>query len=160
MLSSIVPAGSMLENEYLGSSSVTAGPLTTQVGQQDGQDVELESSCFIERQEKWMRESVRFVRGSDSVCPLAVLKVIATSNRKVTWQFFTACLPMENLFVHPFRQSLRCATRKATRHLVVPSRLNSTATGAGKQNLSWPEYLAIRRGKRQWEMVSICRIGQ
>ncbi|KDQ61065.1 hypothetical protein JAAARDRAFT_32058 [Jaapia argillacea MUCL 33604] len=41
-------------------------------------------------------------------------------------------------------QPLKSTPRRFIRH-------NSTIPQAAKENLSWPEYLAIRKGKRRWE---------
>lgn len=49
-------------------------------------------------------------------------------------------------------QTCRQITRLFTRKYII-SRSNSTVSQAAKEQLNWPEYLAIRGQKRKWETV-------
>jgi hypothetical protein len=62
---------------------------------------------------------------------------------------------MDKLLVHPFRHSLRCASRQWRGSSILHARFNATVSEAAQKKLTWPEYLAIRRGKRKWEIVSL-----
>jgi hypothetical protein len=60
---------------------------------------------------------------------------------------------MENCLIRPLQQTFRCSTRQFSRGPTIFGRPNSTASLISKVNLSWPDYLAIRRGRRKWQMV-------
>lgn len=64
---------------------------------------------------------------------------------------------MEHSLIRPLGHSitLRCATRQSSRKPTSFLRYNSTISEASpKQTLTWPEYLAIRGGRRKWQTVS------
>jgi len=60
---------------------------------------------------------------------------------------------MESSLSRPLTQSLRCNPQKFNRRPFF-FRPNSTASDSTKPKLTWAEYLAIRRGKRKWEMAA------
>ncbi|KAH7921385.1 mitochondrial import protein Pam17 [Leucogyrophana mollusca] len=57
---------------------------------------------------------------------------------------------MSTTLLRPCSQNVRLAPR-TTRFRMRSTRQNSTVSEAAKQNLTWPEYLDIRRNKRKWE---------
>lgn len=55
--------------------------------------------------------------------------------------------------------TISAGTRHISRKPNFPqTRASSTSTPSNEPPLSWPEYLAIRKGKRRWEMVGITQI--
>jgi hypothetical protein len=61
---------------------------------------------------------------------------------------------MATFLLRPTGQSCRHTAQIIPRKAIF-SRLNSTVSETAKQQLSWPEYLAIRGQKRKWETVTI-----
>lgn len=60
-------------------------------------------------------------------------------------------------FSHPMKLHVRCAGRQFTGRPVIFSKPKSTSATQpkelAKEKLNWPEYLAIRGGKRRWQTV-------
>lgn len=62
---------------------------------------------------------------------------------------------MATFLLRPTGQSCRHTARVVPRKVAF-TRLNSTVSETAKlEQLSWPEYLAIRGQKRKWETVTI-----
>lgn len=56
-------------------------------------------------------------------------------------------------FAQPLRLDFRCAGRLTARPVRISSPKSTLATKPTKEKLNWPEYLAIRGGKRRWQLV-------
>ncbi|KAI0062351.1 mitochondrial import protein Pam17 [Artomyces pyxidatus] len=60
-------------------------------------------------------------------------------------------MPTRPLF-NSCRSAVRSTGSRSSQSLIL-KRANSTVSEAAKESLPWPDYLAIRKGKRRWEMA-------